>query len=289
MGILLALLSALGYALNNVLMTRMYRRLDPISASCYRGLALGISMSPLLLIPVEGAAGSADTLGQSWPFVLGAAACCAVANPIGAHLFRVYSVGVATALCMGALVTALAVMGIVVFGEMLTPGQYACVAFLVFASARLVIRPGESAELGAGMLSLLAYGVLTGGAFTFVSAGSRLGSPLAVGYAWEVCTGLLLLVVGFGRFFLTGRSLAKVSPDDALRILLYSSPTALGTGCYALATRTAPIAIVSAVVSTQLVFGALLSVWVHQERLTRSQLALVLAVLVGVIAMKLVS
>ena len=286
MTFLFALCSAFGYALQNALMTKMYRKLDGLSASCYRGLTLGISMSPLLLLTSPPAV-SVPPAGM-YAELLAAAILAGIANCIGALLFRLYPIGVANALCQGTFVAATTVLGIVFFSEQLSTMQYLCIMLITAGSVLLAFESGKGLRLSTGILALVVYGFALGGGFAYVGSLSRRVDPFFVAWAWELSIGVVLAVIGWGRFRLTGQAMAQISKADAGRILLYCSPTAIGTAGFALAPRDLPLGIVSAIGSTQLVFAAILAAIFSREMLSHRQLGLALLVLVAVVALRFV-
>jgi len=289
---ILALLATLGYALQGVLMAGYYRSMDRLSAVTYRGLSLGISMLPLLLFVPAGTFGQWPAL---LPLILSAAVLAALGNWCNATVISHLPVGIANALCMGAVSLTVTSLGYLVLDERLLPRQLLFVALILMGvlllglsrSRPLVAGALPPARLGVGLLFSGLFGLLLGSAFMLVAQASREAHPFLVAYSWEFGIGLCALLMTGLRRALGGAALQALPLRQFARLLLCASPTAIGTGLYALAMTLGPVAIAAAVVSSMMVFSTLFGYLLYGERPSRRQGALILFICVAVVGLKL--
>lgn len=286
---LLAILATLGYSVQNTLMASFYRSMDRLSAVTYRGFSLTLSMWPLLLwvqYPMP-------PLGLRFALcILGAAITAAAANWYGANAYSFLPVGIATALSTSFTAIVTAVIGYFGFRESLSPAQLTFLAgtllgiFLLGAAKSSGPLPAEY-NVPRGILHSLLFGLLLGVAYVLVGLASRQYPAFFVGYLWEATIGLIAASAALARGALGGASLSRIPARQFARILVCSSPTVIGTGCYAMATTTGKIGIVTAVLSTMMVFNTLLAMFLYKERPTRWQWCLLVVVCLMVIGLKL--
>jgi len=287
--IVLSIFAMLGYAIQTSLMASYYRRMNPLAAIMFRGLSLGISMLPLLLFSKPGSIGNIF----HYPLLLIAAALLAsVGNVFSCMAIRKLPVGIAMACQQGMLVISTTLIGFFVFREIIGAFQVLAIALIILGNSILSLQKGAAKfHIESRTFVGLCYGMLAGGllgcAFAFVAKLSREVDPLAAAYFWEITIGVfcLIFLVGFRKKtgIKKGESLGKVF----LGILLYSSPTAIGTGCYALGVNIGPIAIVTSIISTMIIAAAVFSYFRYGERLDFRQMGAIAIVVVAIILLKL--
>jgi drug/metabolite transporter (DMT)-like permease len=259
----LCLFSRLGYALNDVLIGRLARQHSQVEVAALRGLALGLTMAPLLCW-VPGQAWVA--LGSRWPSYLLLIAVTAVANVLQNHATRFLPFGVRAALMLAVLSVTSVFLGVVLFAERLSLAQVALCVLLIGSAvlaalgthASHEIRPdipkGSALAAGAGVCLAIAA-VLT----------KRLASetdPLLTAWAWECGAGAILLVP------LLWEWRHGLAPGLARRFLLTvtaSAPTVVGSGASVVALGLGALGLWGALAGTQAVFTAMLGVWWHRE------------------------
>src|SRR3990167_5399904 len=132
---------------------------------------------------------------------------------------------------------------------------------------------------------LLAVSAFMGGCSIAISCAAP---PLLSGYFWETSIAVACIILLLGRWVLTGQPLQNISVKTFLMIALCASPTLIGTGLFALATRIGPVAIVGAVGSASLVFTALLAWLLYKEPLRGKQWLSIAAVMGGIALLPLV-
>jgi drug/metabolite transporter (DMT)-like permease len=288
---LLALLASLGYSLDSALMASCYRTMDGSSAVAYRGLALAFTMLPLLFfVPIE----DFQLTLYYLPWILCASACAAVGNMAIARSFLFLPIGVASALCMSNAALVATAISYLFGGDTLSASQLGLAALVLLT----VLALGLSQSTGPlpvhysvqrGISSSALFGLSLGIAVALVGFASRQIHPFAVGYLWELFIGILAASYAILRG-LSGRpGLSRISLPHFFKIGRYSSPTVLGTGCYAFAMTLGPIGVASAIVSSVMVFDTILAALFYGERLTRKQVVLLIAVCAAVASLKFVS
>jgi drug/metabolite transporter (DMT)-like permease len=287
-----AFAAAFGYALQMTLLASFYRKMDTLAAVAYRGLSLGLTMLPLLWwVPAQDftrLAAVLPQLGLIW--LLTALGNWTIANAV-CHL----PVGVATALCNGFIAIMAAIVGFVLFQEILSVRQVVMIAAILLTVfglgwSRSPAGAVISYNITAGLRNALLSGLFLGISFSLVGGLSRQIHPFLIGYAWELGTGGIAWLWMQSRAQMTARGASStISLGEFGRVMLAGSPTLVGTGLYALSMTMGPVAIATAVISTQMVFTTLLARLLYKERLTVLQWLLLAAVCVGVMALKMVS
>ncbi|WP_152779987.1 EamA family transporter [Agarivorans sp. B2Z047] len=292
----IALTATFAYALQGVLMAKVYRQSDLLSAVAYRGLSLLISMSPLLLlVPLSAYSGFIHHAG----WLVLAAGLAALANWANAIAFVRLPVGIASALSMAFTALFVGLLGELLLDERLSPLQWLMAGLTLLAvlllgasQTRTNTKSTESAPQYKPLIGIVAsacYGALMSCALILVAKMSRDSHPFLVGFSWEVMIGVVAMLMAFARGKLSGQAgMQKVTAAQFKQILIFASPTVIGTGCYALAMTLGPLAIAAAVLSTMMVFSMLLGWWLLAEKPTLKQWAMISLVCISVIGLKLV-
>jgi drug/metabolite transporter (DMT)-like permease len=289
---LIAFIAAFGYALQMTLLASFYRKMDALAAVAYRGLSLGLTMLPLLWwVPAQ----DYGRLGAVLPLLALIWLLTALGNWTIANAVCHLPVGVATALCNGFIAIVAALAGFFLFQEILLFRQMAMIAailLLIFALgwSRSPASADITYNIAAGLRNAFFSGLFLGIGFGLVGGLSRQIHPFLIGYTWELGTGVIAWLWMWNGIRKTEhRSTRTISPREFGRVMLAASPTLVGTGMYALSMTMGPVAIATAVISTQMVFTTLLARVMYKEQLTRIQWIFLLAVCVGVMMLKMVS
>jgi len=284
----LALASMVGYSIQSLLMASCYRTMDRLSAVAYRGLAIGICMAPLLaLVPKDHFERGLDCL----PSILLGAFMTAVANFFGARSYAFLPVGIATALsvCFGAICTC--VLSFALLDERLSGLQIVCLLLLFIGTLAL----GSTEARGElpleyspsrGLTNSILFGIFISWGYFFVGSLSRELHPFLVGYSWELLIGVFAANFAIVRGFLGSFGLETYDSKKFFKILLFSSPTVVGTGCYALAAVRGPIGLLTSVLASSMVFNSILGHALYRESLSKLQWVLLSLVCLAVIALK---
>ena len=287
MYITLAICAMLGHALQTALMAGFYRRFDPLSTCAARGMSLGITMLPLLFLAPAGAL--FQLTGH--PFLLLAAALVtAIGNWCAGESYRYMSVGVAAACQQGTMVLTATAIGVFFFSEAISISDAAGILFILLGNIVAVSANAgttTSKNVGIGALYCVLFGIFLGSGFSLLTKLSRDVDPLCAAYAWEFSTGLVCTAMVLVRNTLQKNTQAKIDFKAFRGILLSASPTAVGTGCYAVAVTLGPIALVTAILSTLVVAAAALSYFLHGERMSRRQIFAVTVVVCAIVLVRL--
>lgn len=262
----------LGYAVQGTLMANHYRRMDGLLATAWRGVSLGISMLPLLLLCDSSKA--ALTLNHS-SLLVAAIVSAALGNWAAALSFRHLTTGIGIALQQAAMVLISLLLGILVFGEQILAGDYMGLALMLIGIPAISVARKNTTQHDSkpilGMLLCFIFGLCLAVSFLFVAKLSRVGDPYLTAYCWEFGIGLASFAILFIRKFSQHQLPLTIPFGDFRTILFCSSPTLIGTGCYAIAVTLGPLAIVTAIRSAMIAVSVLLSHWLYREHLTRLQ------------------
>ncbi|HQH27042.1 MAG TPA: EamA family transporter [Oligoflexia bacterium] len=250
-------------------MVAYFRAMDTLSAVSYRGLALGVSMLPLLLIVPHEAWADAPSCAASIFF---ASVYALLGNWAAAQSYRHVPVGICSAVCASFTTIGAVVIGPLMFGEPVSGAQGVWIALLVCGIIALGLSRSRAA-LGAqrsilrGCVFAGAAGVLFACGFALVGAASRASHPFIAGYFWEFTIGLLGVVIAYTRAAMGIVPMSGLPGRDFRQIMRYSFPTLLGTGLYGIAVTMGPVAIATAVLSMTVIFSTVLAYFMYRERL----------------------
>jgi len=261
--IALCLLSRLGYAFNDVLVGRLARQHGHVEIAALRGLALGLTMAPLLVF-VPAAAWSA--LAARWPAYLLMIAATAACNVMQNHAARFLPFGLRSAVMISTISIASLLFGAFLFGERLSLSQGLLCVVLIGAGVLAALGGHAAHEIQPDIKkgALLAFGA---GLFLSVAAvlTKRLAMathPMLTAWAWEFGAGAILvapLLFQWRRGVPAGL-LARFRSTAAA-----SAPTVLGSGASIAALSLGALGLWGALAGTQVLFTAVLGVVWHRE------------------------
>lgn len=296
MFIIYALLAAFCYAMQNSMMTFYYRRTPALDAATHRGLILGLSGLPLLLLtPAE------QRLPSSEIFLYMSIACLCgtLGNMYYIKAIALGSIGIAAATVRSISTIGTIAIGLIFLGEKIAYKEFLLVAVVVF----FVIRIGKAQSYKKNLthsseqkftISLASNyasrtGVLYAVMFVFLTLASRKAHPFVVSYMLEFGVGL------YGLFFLLLRHLKSdrefirpISLKDFFRVMLYSSPTLLGTPLSNLSLKLGNAGVATAVLSSNIAFNCLLAWAIHKEKLTLMQIVYIIGLMLSIASLHLI-
>lgn len=263
--ILLCLVARASYSLNDVLIGRLARKHGRTEVAAFRGVSLGVSMAPWLLLVPPAAFGA---LGAHGLELFVTVAVTAAANLLQLHAARYLPFGLRAALMISSMAMGSVLIGWSALGERLTPIEIAlCVA---------LIGSGVGVALGSYSVQEIELDVPRGAALTLLSATlmacavfgvkhlARATHPLVTAWAWELGSGLILLgpVLWRGR---AGSPGAAGTPFWS--VAAAALPTALASGASVLALDFGELGLWGALGGTQILFTASLGALWHRETL----------------------
>jgi drug/metabolite transporter (DMT)-like permease len=264
--ILLCLVARFSYSLNDVFIGRLARKHGRMEVAAFRGVSLGVSMAPwLLLVP---SAAWVALGGQAGPLLV-TVALTALANILQLHAARYLPFGLRAALMISTMAICSVLIGWSVLGERLTPLEVGlCV---------VLIGSGVAVALGSHTVQEIQLNVPRGALLTFLSATlmacavfgvKRLAQgthPLLTAWAWEFGSGLILLA----PVLLRGRGAAFLgAPRRFWTVAVAALPTALASGASVLALGFGELGLWGALGGTQILFTACLGALWHHETLS---------------------
>lgn len=263
--IILCLVARASYSLNDVFIGRLARKHGRMEIAAFRGVSLGVSMAPWLLLVPPAAFGALAAHGGE---LLLTVAVTAAANLLQLHAARYLPFGLRAALMISGMATCSVLIGWSVLGERLTPLEVGlCV---------VLIGSGVAVALGSYSVQEIELDIPRGAALTLLSATlmacavfgvkylARETHPLVTAWAWELGSGLILL----GPALLRGRAASPGAPGTPFwSVAAAALPTALASGASVLALDFGELGLWGALGGTQILFTACLGALWHHEAL----------------------
>lgn len=221
-----------------------------------------------------------------------AAVFAALGNWCSANSYNHLPVGIASALNMSFASIAVVAIGYFFPGESLSSYQLLFVGLILIGviglgASRSIGTLPVNFHVGRGLFNSFMFGILLACAYVFIGIVSRELDPFIAGYLWELTIGVVAAAFALMRSCATSHRFVRVSRLQFFRILLFSAPTVLGTGCYTLAMTMGSIGIATALVSTMMVFSALIAHFIYGERLSSKQIFILGFICAMVVGLKL--
>lgn len=297
---ILALVSMLGYSLQGIWMTRIYRRTDALTASAFRGLALGVTMLPLLFF----ADFSALSSGSFYRLLFEAAFYAALANWSFAKASRHLPMGLAYAAAVGLQTVFVVVLDMIALRQPLSSSMLLSIGVIIGGNALCgIFRAGASPEGPAapaaenwsrvpepntplGFVFAVSYAVFVAATMLAVTKLSRTSNTYLAAYSWEFTIGVVAWAIAWGRWIIGRGIMPIVSRRDLREIWIGSSPTLIGTGCFTAALSMGSMAIANAVLSGMIVVTSIAAHFLYGERFTRLQWLGIWLVVLGVVGLR---
>jgi drug/metabolite transporter (DMT)-like permease len=261
----LCLVARFAYSLNDVFIGRLARRQSRMETAAFRGVSLGVSMAPwLLLVPASAWSALPAQLG---PLCL-TVALTAAANILQLQAVRFLPFGLRAALMIASMATGSVLLGWLVLGERLTPLEVGLCVCLVGSAVTVALGQHSAAEIELnvprGALLTLCAGVLMVCAVLGVKHLAAATHPLLAAWAWELGAGLILLAPALLR----ARHTAPAALAERFwRVARAALPTALASGASVLALGFGELGLWGALGGTQILFTATLGAAWHHETL----------------------
>lgn len=263
--ITLCLVARASYSLNDIFIGRLARKHGRMEVAAFRGVSLGVSMAPWLLLVPPAAFGALAEHGGELLVTVGVTAA---ANILQLHAARYLPFGLRAALMISGMATCSVLIGWSALGERLTP--------LEIALCVVLIGSGVGVALGSYSVQEIELDIPRGAALTLLSATlmasavfgvkhlARETHPLVTAWAWELGSGLILL----GPLLWRGRAGAPgVAPARFWSVAAAALPTAVASGASVLALDFGELGLWGALGGTQILFTACLGALWHHETL----------------------
>ncbi len=281
----LCLFARFSYSLNDIFVGRLARRYGRVEVAAFRGVSLGLSMAPWLLLVPAPAWGA--LLAHPLALLL-TVAVTALGNLLHLQAARSIPFGLRGALMITSMAACSLLIGWGVLDERLSALQVLLCAVLVASGAGVAL--GSHADTAIevdvprGAAFTIAAGVVMAGAMTGVKFLARETHPLLAAWAWEFGAGAILAPALLRR---------RAPTSDPVttrfwRVALASLPTALASGASVLALDFGELGLWGALAGTQILFTAALGALWHHEALGRLRWALMTVAAAAVAALALV-
>ncbi len=262
--ILLVLISRVAYAFNDVLTGKLGRTLGGLEVACLRGVSLGFSMAPLLLL-VPNEAWGRLLLHADW--LLAATLLTGASNYALLKAARELPFGLRAAIQIVGFMLLSTVLGQLVLGDKLGLMQGVWCLWLLLSSVAVALGDHRSEEmtprLWQGSLWTILSSIFIACASLCVARLARGVDPFLTAWAWEFGAGLVLLPC-LGWKWRKGAGAFRWV--DVGRIALASSPTVIGSGVSMAALTMGTIGLWAAMAGTQVLFVACLGVLWYGEK-----------------------
>lgn len=278
--IVLCLVSRLAYSLNDILIGRLSREYGRMEVAGWRGVSLGVTMSPMLLWVPRDAWG---LMGERWLELLVCIALTAAANLLQNQSARNLPFGLRAAIIVAGVTVGSTLLGWVVLGDELAGGELVFAMMVVGSAVTAALGSHADHEIkpqiGKGTIFAGGASLLMATNAVIVADLARNTHPLLTAWTWEFGAGMILVVPLLLRL---GKQPLAEHGRRFVRIALAASPTAIASGLSAIALTMGAIGIWAAVSGTQVLitagFGA---IW-HKEKVGPLRWACFLAAAVAV-------
>lgn len=282
---LLAILATVFYALNNIFLAPLVRNLNSLLVNSYRGLALGLTMTPMVLFFVK--LEDLQNINSNLAVLIILASTVTVLGNVSFYKAQNYlPVGIASPVCMGFSSIIALIIGDYYLNENVSSSQIFLSFLIVLEVFVMGLVSRSSSFKGLNVKKGLAYcflfGLFLGSGFSLVGIISKSINPILTGYLWEFCVGIIGII-----FYLALNKFKNINTKDFFKVGLASSPTVFGTSAYAVATTLGPIGILAAILTTIGIMTAILGHFFLKEKLSLKQWVLVLVLAVSLIFLKL--
>lgn len=275
MNFFLALIAAIFYALQAVLMAKIARSHNALFAQALRGISFGITMLPIFFIGIYLDQGNwAEVVFKDNIYLLLLAIffaglanwCIALANTL---------LPVAYGSTIGTSITTIVIglIGVFYFLDDISSKQALLIVVLILANLLFFLqkeypKSKQTFKPVQGYISSCFFGIFIAIAFSLVAKLSRETHPFIIAFLWEFGIGIFLCILMYVRKKFTNKGRVNLHFKTFKIVALYSSPTVVGTATYAYALKLGPLATVGAVQSSVLIFIAIFSAFIFHEKLT---------------------
>jgi drug/metabolite transporter (DMT)-like permease len=290
----LAIVAMVGYAVQSTFLTHFSRSLDGMSTALYRSMSLVVTMLPLLFFvekydwnkiwEVSGIIGFAGIVG-------------ALAVSFSFESANHLPVGIRSAFKNVFVMLLMVPLSAYFLGDTLAPALFLGMGVILIGASGLALHKNDFEHLDSGhfktgiffifLSSICAVG-------TVIAAGkvSRIIDPLLMGYLWELSVAVSIIILIFFRWLITGYKYKKIpvwGPDGLAKIALISSPTVVATSAFIVALNMGSAPVLSAINTAGTLVVTVLGWFLYKEKLAKRDLFFMGIIVLGIIALKLVS
>ena len=283
----LALCSMLGYALQNALLGKYAREVDGLSLAFYRNISFIVTLLPLLI-----GASRADVLLVlvHWKELLLAGICGGLCLMCSFSSMKFLPLGISHALTSSANRIVIVFLAWFLLAETLSIPAITIMLGIIACSALLSMQKYAFDHLDQRMLLGVSLALCAAVPLALtkyiLTVLTRTADPLVSAYFWEISIGIAIMLMLGIRSICTKQYLQRISWKTFRCIALSSSPTLIGTGCFGLAISMGSLSIASTIGTGSLVVTSLLAWWWYKEILQGKQWILILLIVLGIAALR---
>lgn len=269
----LSIAAMLGYSIYGTLIAHHVRKHDGLSVGTIRNISLILTMLPLLLLAKE----SNFPLFPEYALkMIGAGFTGAVSIVFTFWSLKFLPVGIKTALGRIGSVILVFLMSWFWFQEIPTTTEILWILPIIIGGTILATQKIELDHLdsrtGFGVFLTLLGVTFSSVSFVQMSDVARDLDPFLAGYTWETSIGLWLLFFGGIRWIICGKNpFGKIKTQEVCKIALVSTPTVIGTGCFALAITLGDVGIANVIGTGGIFVSILMSHWLYHEKMSPKQ------------------
>jgi len=282
----------LSFGIHGALIVSFARRFDALTVAVYRGLSLVVTMLPVLFfVSWEEIFAVKD---HALPLLL-SAGIGSIAFTVSMIGSRYLPIGIASTVRQTVVVPVAIVIGMLFLQEFLTSIQILLLAGIAGCAAALTLLRMNHPHLDPtkawwGILLSVCAGFGSALAWYFFSIAARDLHPFVATYFVEVAVGFFTL---FYLIILRALHMHTASVRIPLRtvsyIVLVGSLTFFGTGGYALAINHGPYPLASGLMMGTILVATVAAWFLFNERLTKTQIALIAIAAVLMFLIRIVS
>lgn len=279
----------IAFSVQGALLVRYARKMDGLSLAFYRNVSFFITLLPLLAF-----SSTQEILMvlSHWKALLISGALGGISLTIVFSSYKFIAIGMGNAIGRASGTIVVAILGFFIFGETLSPVELLLIGIIVIACVWLATQQAHTPHISQraflGIALSIAAAIPVTFTFVILADIARITDPLASGYFWEVAISASTLIIVILRTIFFKKGLQKIDRKTALGIATCSSPTLIGTGCYALALSMGPIALVSAIGTGSLFITGLLAWRWYNEKLRNTQWVAMTIILASIVMLKFV-
>ncbi|MBI5456539.1 DMT family transporter [Candidatus Kaiserbacteria bacterium] len=270
----------LSYGIQGSLQTTFARKYDAFTVVLHRNLSLIVTMAPILLLVTRE---EIFEVAEHLPILILASSTGAVSILLAQTSSRYLPIGISTSIRQVVQIIIAVLIGVVLLNEWLTPIQLLLLALIVFIGVMLALLRSDHPHLDptkiwTGIFFTAGAGTVVAFSFYFLGLLSREMNPLVAGYFWEVGVAVFALIyfVILSLFGKVGERIS-VSMNDRLKIIGISLLTISATSSYAYALSTGPYALAAGLLTATTLVASVMGWVIYKERLTKFQIALIIA------------
>ncbi len=289
MFVYIALISALGTALQNTFMAKYARVWDALSMSTYRSITLLISIAPLLFFVDYN---NLDLRFSNFLPLIQAWVIASFSYWMFMQSLKYLPVGISFAIRYALNVIVVSILSFFLFDEILKNIEVMLIVIIIIGWSILSIFKVDFSHLDTKnfhkwIIFVIFSWILLGLSFSLLADGAKKLDPYLAWYFRESMILLSFLIISWIRKLATNTGLEKISLRQFWKIFLAASPTLLATWWFTLASTLGPVWMVSAVTVTGILITTILGILIYKEHLKPIQYIWIIMIIIAIVWIKI--